>query len=77
MFSETKIPIPSTTYPLDITQITAKVSDKYVRKCVCPTEMLLVELIKFFQPERNKKQSRKQEKSNTKFFQELKYQGVS
>ena len=55
MFSETKIPIPSTTYPLDITQITAKVSDKYVRKCVCPTEMLLVELIILFQHERERK----------------------
>ena len=54
MFSVAKIRIPIITYPLAFTMITCGISSKqYVIKSLCPTEMLWVKLILFFQPKRN------------------------
>ena len=54
MFSGAKFPGPIITYSLEFTWITAKVSDKQnKRNGLCPTEMLLVKLIMFIQPDRN------------------------
>ena len=59
MFSRAEIQRTSRTYPPEFTLITAKISNKQnVRKSLWPTEMLLVELIMFFQPEHKKKQSK-------------------
>ena len=55
MYSGTKILRPIITYPLEFTRITAEISNKQnVIKSSCPSKMLWVELIMFFQPERNK-----------------------
>ena len=45
------------------------------KKKFIPIEMLWIELIMFFQPERNIKHVKEQERSNTKYFLELKFQG--
>ena len=59
MFSGAKMPRFIITYPIGFTWITAKISNKHqVRKSLCPTEMLSVELIMFFQPKRDIKQSK-------------------
>ena len=59
-FFGAKFPGPNITYPLEFTWITAKISNKWlVRKSLGPTEKLWVELIIFFQADRNVKQSKK------------------
>ena len=67
MFSGSIIPRPIITHLLEFKWITAKLSNiENVRISSCHTEMLWVELIMFFQPERNTKQSknRKNKKRN-------------
>ena len=75
MFSGVKVPGPVITYPLDFTWTVAKTSNKeHVRKTLCPSEILLSELIMFLQPEYNMKTELEQEMSNTKSFLELQRQ---
>ena len=75
MFSGAEIPKPIITCLFDFIWITAEISSKQlVIKSLYPTEMLWVELKKFFQSERNKN-GLEQEKSKTKYFLELKCQG--
>ena len=58
MFSRANFQRPTIVYPLELTWIIAKnLNKQHVRKSLCPTEMLWVKLIMFFQPERNIKQS--------------------
>ena len=53
MFSGAKIQRRAITYPLEFTWITAKKSNKlHLGKCLCQSEMLLVDLLMLFQPER-------------------------
>ena len=48
MFSGAKITRPNITYPFELTWVTAKFSNKqHVRKSLCPTDILWVELISF------------------------------
>ena len=59
MFSGAKIQRYIITDPLDCLGITAEISNKqYVRKSLCPTEMLWVKLIILFQPKRNKNRNK-------------------
>ena len=60
MLSGAKILRPNKTYSLEFIWITAKYFYKqHIRKFLCPTEMLWVELIMIFQPKRNIKQTKK------------------
>ena len=57
MFFRAKIQRPVITYPLHFTSITEKKNsnNEHVRKSLCPTEILWVELLFLFQPESNQK----------------------
>ena len=69
MFSGAEKPRPNINSPLEFTWMTAKFLNKqHVRKNVCPTEMLWVELIMFFQPQYNIKQSRNRKGQIQKLF---------
>ena len=72
MFSGAKIPIPTITYPLEFTWIKQKkktsTNKQHVEKSLCPTEMLWIELIMFFQFERNIKQSRNRKGQIQSYF---------
>ena len=55
MFSGDKIQWTNITYPLEFTWISVEISTKqHVSKILCPAEMLSIEIIMYFQPERDK-----------------------